>query len=83
MVFSKNNCSHFSVTLYVRFALKFDQPIPLSVARLKQISQLTEIHHEALSSDKNGTWATQPLMELIIKNCTQGIMNYTFKFRMQ
>ena len=62
------------MTLYVRFALKFDQPIPLSVARLKQISQLTEIHHEALSSDKNSQWATQPLMELIIKNCTQGIV---------
>ena len=58
----------------VRYALKFDYPIPLSVKNLRQISELTEIHHEALSSDKNGHGAPQPLLELIIKNCSQGII---------
>ena len=56
----------------VRYALKFDHPIPLSVKNLRQISELTEIPHEALSSDKNGYGNTQPLLELIIKNCSQG-----------
>ena len=56
----------------MRFALKFDKPIPLSIARLKQISLLTKIHHEALPSDRNGQEDAEPLMELIIKNYTQG-----------
>ena len=60
------------MSLYVRFALKFDKPIPLSIARLKQISLLTKIHHEALPSDRNGQEDAEPLMELIIKNYTQG-----------
>ena len=58
-----------SISLMVRYALKFNHPIPLSVTNLRQISEITEIHHESLSSDTNGH--PQPLLELIIKNCSQ------------
>ena len=60
--------SSFSVTLMVRYALKFDHPIPLSIAKLKQISALTDIHYEGMTSDRK----TSPLMDLIIKNSTKG-----------
>merc|ERR1712223_1114388 len=56
-----------SVTLMVRYALKFDHPIPLSIAKLKQISALTDIHYEGMTSDRK----TLPLMDLIIKNSTK------------
>ena len=56
----------------VRYALKFDHPIPLSISNLRQISDLTEIHHEALSSNSKDHRKPQPLLELIIKNCSQG-----------
>ena len=59
---------YFSVTLMVRYALKFDHPIPLSIAKLKQISALTDIHYEGMTSDRK----TSPLMDLIIKNSTKG-----------
>ena len=62
----------------VRYALKFDHPIPLSVSSLRQISELTEIHHEALSSDKKDHEKPQPLLELIIKNCSDGKTNKSF-----
>ena len=52
----------------VRYALKFDHPIPLSIAKLKQIAALTDIHYEGMTSDRK----TLPLMDLIIKNSTKG-----------
>ena len=65
----------------VRYALKFDHPIPLSVSNLRQISELTEIHHEALSSDKKDHEKPQPLLELIIKNCSHGKTYKLFESR--
>ena len=65
----------------VRYALKFDHPIPLSVSNLRQISELTEIHHEALSSDKKDHEKPQPLLELIIKNCSHGKTYKLFRIK--
>jgi len=53
----------FSVTLPARFVMKLNRPMPMSLAKCREIAQLTEINFfdEASAS---------PLIQLIVKNAS-------------